>query len=63
MPSEEVILRRNKQDGMWNIHSPKGHIIAGGFRGSQYNATEWAKRFISAWLSWVLVIEEEDHEA
>lgn len=60
MPSIEILLKRDIR-GEWYLYAPKGHSIAGPFRGNKYDALDWGKAVCSNWYNWT-VVQQEDEE-
>jgi hypothetical protein len=59
MPSIEILLKRDMR-GEWRLYAPKGHEIAGPFRGNKYDAYDWGRAWCSTWKDWTVVQQDEE---
>jgi hypothetical protein len=57
-----IILLKQDARGEWRLHAPKGHEIAGPFRGSKFDALDWAKAWCSTWKDWTVVQEDNEQD-
>lgn len=62
MATEGMKLRQDYRND-WYIHAPKGHAIAGPFRGSEHAALDWATRYVSSWYHWTITLEKKETNA
>jgi hypothetical protein len=51
-----IIFKLKKEANSWYIYSPKGFVLSGPFVGVKDKAIEWAKAYISSWLTSTLEV-------
>ena len=61
MSSVKITLKQNMK-GDWYLYSPKGIKIGGPFSGSQSDALDWGRVWISGWDNWTINLEENNDE-
>jgi len=59
MGTVEITLKKSSRYE-WTLYAPKGHALSAPFRGSRYEALEWATKWISSWYNWVILLEDDN---